>query len=259
MLLLALVLVWTGMSTAEASQPLETETARLLPRGVFRIEQTSEFQTSSEGTERAFPFAFTYGITDRTEILVEPVVGTSIRPKNGPGASGAGDLEITLTHRFIDETPSFPAFALAAEVKLPTARNDQIGTGKTDYTVYAIASKRIGRLDTHVNLGYTIVGEPAGISLNNILNYAWAEEYHATPRFDIVGEITGNTSATGGPEGGEGGGSAPAPPEVATSETAFMIGARYYVRHNLALAFGVAFDNNHTVLFRPGITYRFGK
>src|SRR5437764_6059945 len=78
-----------------ASQPLETETARPLPRGVFKIEATAEYQHASDGTEHGIPLVFEYGITDRTEIAVEPVFGTSIRPKSGPSASGAGDVEIT--------------------------------------------------------------------------------------------------------------------------------------------------------------------
>src|SRR5439155_23097953 len=78
---------------AFGSQPLETETARLLPRGVVKLECTGEYQTSSEGTERAVPFVVEYGITARTELMIEPVFGTRIAPKHTPVVSGPGDLE----------------------------------------------------------------------------------------------------------------------------------------------------------------------
>ena len=73
---------------AVASQPLETETARMLGPGILKLEGTMELQTSRDGRERAFPFVIEYGFTDRTEIAVEPVFGTKISPKGGAAASG---------------------------------------------------------------------------------------------------------------------------------------------------------------------------
>lgn len=244
--------------TAIASQPLETETARLLPAGVFKIEAAAEFQTSHEGTERAYPFVFEYGLTNKTEITIEPVLGTSIRPKVGTRANGIGDLEVTLTHLFLQESNNAPAFALAGEVKIPTARNRLIGTGKTDFTAWAIASKRLGRIDLHANLGYTIVGRPAGTSLSNIVDYALAEEFHVNPRWDVAGEVIGNTSSLG-ERGGERNAPVPGiPAEAAGSESSAMIGLRFKATPALVVSIGLSYDNNHAWLIRPGISWRFG-
>src|SRR6267378_711440 len=132
MRILTTLLLVLAASSLYASQPLETETARMLPPGVCKIELTGEYQTSHDGTERAIPLVFEYGLTSRTEITVEPVFATSIRPKAGTKASGFGDVEVTLTHLFLPEAGSAPALAVAGEIKLPTAGNRQIGTGKTD-------------------------------------------------------------------------------------------------------------------------------
>ncbi|HEV7572069.1 MAG TPA: transporter [Thermoanaerobaculia bacterium] len=246
-------------ATVYASQPLETETARLLPQGVFKIEMTGEFQRSHEGTERAFPLVFEYGLTPTWEIAVEPVFGTSIHPKTGPSASGMGDVEVTLTHLLLPEQGGMPAFAVAGEIKLPTARNRQIGTGKTDGTLWGIASKRLGRLDLHGNLGYTVVGKPSGTHLKNIVNYAFAEEFHLSPRYDIVGEFIGNTSSTGDRvEGTPAPVGTPIPSEAASGENSAMVGVRYHVNTKLVVSVGVTYDNNHALLIRPGITWRFG-
>jgi hypothetical protein len=245
-------------SSAMASQPLETETARLLHHGDVKIEATAEYQTSHEGTERAFPFVFEYGLSDRTELTVEPVFGTSIRPKHAPPASGAGDVEVTLTHLFKPESSSIPAFALAAELKLPTAKNEQIGTGKTDYTLWGIASKRFGRMDVHGNLGYTVVGKPTGTDLRNIVNYAVAEEFHLSPAVDIVAEVLGNTSSTG--ETVEGAPSpAPVPAEASAGESSIMAGLRWHHSPAITFALGVSYDNNHAFLIRPGLTWHLGR
>jgi len=256
---LSATLFLLAAGTAFASQPLETETARPLPQGVFKIELTGEFQTSHEGTERAFPFVFEYGLTPRTEIAVEPVLGTSINPKSGPSSSGFGDIEVTLTHLLLPEEGGMPAFAVAGEIKLPTAGNRKIGTGKTDGTLWAIASKRLGRLDVHGNLGYTVIGKPSGTHLKNIIDYAIAEEFHLSPQYDIVGEFLGNTSSTGETvEGAPAPSGPPIPAEAASGETSAMIGVRYHVNAKLFVSLGVSYDNNHALLIRPGITWRFG-
>ena len=259
MRILTASLLLVAASAVYASQPLETETARMLRQGIFKVEMAGEFQTSRDGTERALPLVFEYGLTPRTEITVEPVFLTSIRPKAGASANGIGDLEVTLTHLLIPETGGAPAFAMAGEVKLPTASNRQIGTGKTDLTLWGIASKRLGRLDVHANLGYTVIGKPAGTHLKNIVNYAIAEEFHVSPQFDFVGELIGNTSSTGERvEGAPAPRGSPLPTEATSGESAAMLGFRYHVRPTLFVSLGVSYDNNHALLVRPGVTWRFG-
>src|SRR5260221_9646082 len=79
-----------------SQQPLETETARLLKAKSLEFEGTFEFQTSSEGTEKSVPIALIYGISNKFEFMVEPVLYTSITPKSGTQAKGFGDIETTL-------------------------------------------------------------------------------------------------------------------------------------------------------------------
>lgn len=248
------MVILCALPTLLWAQPLETETARFLKAGGLKIENIFEYQTSAEGIEKAVPLAFEYGITDKLELLVEPVVTTSIRPKRGRGATGTGDLEATLGYHFLPESSSRPALAIAAELKIPTTKNSLIGTGKTDYTVMLIASKRAGRFDTHANLGYGILGKPAGIQLNNIFIFAAAEEFHVNKKFDLVGEILGNTSSLGGSENQA---ESAVTPEAAGGELIGMLGTRCYLRPSLFLSFGVTYDNNNAVLLRPGLTFKF--
>ena len=234
-----------------ATQPLETETARVLPSGALELETTFEYQTSSEGQELATPLALEYGVTDRLELLVEPVFYTAILPKTGAHAKGLGDVEVTATYLAIRESGAFPALAFAAEVKVPTARNKLIGTGSTDYTGYLIASKRFGAFDTHANLSYAIIGEPAGTTLNNVFGLALAAEWHLNPKLDLVGEFLTNTAAA--PEGSSE--QDPLNPEVAGAEMVGMLGTQYQIAPKVMLALGVTYDNNQAVLIRPGLTF----
>lgn len=246
--------------SAHAGQPLETETARLLPAGWLKVESTFEFQTSPDGKEYDLPFALEYGIADRLEVLIEPVFFTAIRPSSGKGATGLGDLEITLSYLLLAERDILPALAPAFEVKVPTATERLIGTKQTDYRFLLIASKRFGALDAHVNVGYTLVGSPEGTQLDDVFDYALAAEYALSPRVEVVAEVLGNTAAA--PESSSGEGAGPASqnavvPEAPGTEVTGLVGARYYLEPNFFLSLGVSYDNNNAFLVRPGVTFEF--
>lgn len=241
-----------GGSPASA-QILETETARPVGKGVFEIGSNFEYQVSSEGHEVALPFAVEYGFTDRLELLVEPVAYTAIRPKVGTRATGGGDLETTLTYLALRETRGAPAVAIAGEVKFPTTNNRLIGTGRTDYAGYLIGSKRFGRLDTHADIGYTIVGKPAGALLKNIWNFALGWERWLGSSSELYGEFLGNTAASRTAEANPPGTTTP---EAPSGEFVASLGLARYVLPSLRLSLGVSIDNNSAVLFRPGFTIR---
>jgi hypothetical protein len=248
--LAAALLACGTASAAAAGPPLETETARLPARGHGNLQFVFEYQSSPDGKESAVPLAAEYGITDRLEIAVEPVVYTSIRPRAGPRAHGFGDTEVTLTYLLSRETDGLPAFAVAGEVKFPTTRNPLIGTGGTDFRAVAIASKRFGRVDLHANLGYTFVGSHAGIHFGNVFDYALAAEYSVSPRLTLMTEVLGTVAS--GRETLAG----PAQ-EAASNSVTGLIGAEYRPNPWLGLAVGVTYDNNHAWLIRPVATIRF--
>jgi len=248
---LLVALATVGLPGAVAAQILETETTRLVPAGVLEVGSNFEYQRSGDGSETALPFAFTYGVTNRLELMVEPVVYTTIHPKTGPRATGVGDLEATLTYRLRTESRSVPSFAIASEVKFPTARNTLIGTGKTDFTSYLIASKRFERLDLHANIGYTLVGQPAGIALDNTLNGALGAIWRLSSWTELFGELLANTSSA---PGGQAENSTT--PEAAGGEVVGTVGIARQIGSNFHLAFGISYDNNGAVLLRPGFVWR---
>ena len=197
-----IVLVLVGGAARLEAQALETEDARTLPAGRVIVGYNLEYQTSSAGREIAIPFSGEIGLTNRLEFLIEPVPYTSIRPKAGPRATGAGDMEATLIGLVAQERGGRPAIALGAEVKFPTAHNTLVGTGKSDIACYLIMSKHVGaRWDTHFNADYTIQGKPAGASVGNLLSGAFAVQFHLTPATEVFSEVLANTTTgASGPE-----------------------------------------------------------
>ena len=245
-------LTWLALFLLPATtyaQTLETETARFHPAHYFQIASGFEHQFSKEGRESAVPVAFEYALANTWELLVEPVPYTAIRPKVGPRATGLGDLEVTLLHGLWTQASGRTAFAVAGEVKVPTAESQLIGTDKTDYTGYLIGSRRFGALDLHANLGYTFRGQPVGVRAPNLINFALGGTVPVGATAVVYGEILGNTAATGGPENA-------AVPEVAGNELSGTIGIGRQLGRNLFLSLGATYDNTHAVLLRPGFTFR---
>ena len=252
--ILAVALVGTAPRALWAGQPLETETARLLGRRHFDGEAGVERQASSSGTEFAVPFALAYGLANHTELLVEPVFYVAVRDKGLAGQSGLGDIETTITQRVWAESSVRPAIAVAGEVKVPTASNRRIGSGKADVTGYVVGSKQWGRWDTHANLGYTVVGHPQGVPVNNTFGFAVAEEYRLNGAITFLGEVFGSTAARSEQaDGGTMNGESALTPEIGGAEIVGALGIRYHAPRGLTYSLGVSVDNRGAVLIHPGI------
>ena len=248
---------------ARADPALETETARLPARGELLLGSVAEFQTSKEGDEIAVPVSIEYGLLDGLELLIEPVLFTSILPKHGGRARGLGDMEVTLTYLAFAETAALPAIAIAGEVKIATARNDLIGSGEHDATFYVAASKRFGKLDVHADVGYTFVGAPRGVRLDNTYSFAAAADYHLSDRSDVFAEVlyASASNPQGGAEGTKGGntnsaGAFALAEQSAEDEVVGTVGLRYHFNANVQLSTSLSYDNSNATLLRAGIQIR---
>ena len=239
---------------ANADLALETETARVLPRGKWEAGAAFEFQKARDGRELAFPAFVEVGLCNRLELLFEPTFYTAILPNEGNDATGIGDTEVTLTWLARGETRRIPAFALAGEIKFPTATQPQIGTGQADFSGYLIASKQIGKCDVHLNVGYTIAGQSSGATISNYWNFAAAVEYHLSPKFDLLAEILANTSSiTGTGTGGE----SVTNPEATGGEVVGTLGVRYHVNEHAAVFLDLLYDSQNAVGVRTGFSWKF--
>ena len=237
------------------AQVLETEDSRPLNPGQVEVGGALEYQTSKEGAETAVPLGLELGLSKRFTFLFEPVPFTSIHPKTGRRVAGFGDLEMTLFYQVIKETRKIPSISVSAEIKLPTAKDSLIGTGKTDFTPFLIASKTTGKFFTSLNLSYTFLGKPKGVIVSNLFNYAAGTVYELSAKGILFGEVYGNTSALGGVEVPEVPGNPQKNTEISGGETVASVGYGYFVNRNLLLSFSISYDNNHALLFRPGIVW----
>jgi Putative MetA-pathway of phenol degradation len=248
---IALVAVVSAIacSPAYADQPLETETARLPAQGHGSAHLGFEYATSSAGHTTLVPLILKYGITDRLQLTIEPVLFTSVNPKGAASTKGFGNTEILLTYLVAQESASMPALALGGEIKIPTTKKPDLGSGATDYRAFGIASKKFGNLDLTGVVGYTFVGSPKGSRLSNLFDYAIAAEYAVSEKTSIVAEVYGETATGSTIIGG-------IATETGTIVTG-MIGANYKPSSAISLSFGVNYNSENEVVFKPGVTFRF--
>lgn len=202
-LLAAFCLSAALITPLRADTVLETETAELGKRGEGLFSFSVQCERDKDGSTAQFTLTqIEYAITDRAEILIEPFFQEWDQPKGGKRFHGMGDLEITPSYMIILEKPYVPAVVLAFKLKVPTAKNRDIGTGKFDYLPYVIFGKTYGKWVFNVNLGYNFITSPSRVDqLKNQFIYDLSVEYKVTPKWSVFAEVFANSSPATGSKG----------------------------------------------------------
>ncbi len=186
-----------------ADTVLETETAELGRKGEGLFSFSVQFEKDKDGNTTQFTLTqLEYALSDRAEILIEPFFQEWDQPKGAKRFHGAGDLEITPSYMIVLEKPYIPAIVLAFKLKVPTARNRDIGTGKYDYLPYIIFGKTYGKWVFNVNIGYNFITSPSKDEhLNNQFIYDFSVERKITDKWSIFAEVFANSSPASGSRG----------------------------------------------------------
>jgi hypothetical protein len=99
-------------------------------------------------------------------------------------ATGLADLVVRTKYTLVNEDSK--GFALAADVRLPTGRReDLLGTGTTSLKVSGIGSIERGGTSAHANAGMSFGG------LTNEISYGGAVTVNASGRVSVIGELLG--------------------------------------------------------------------
>lgn len=186
-------------SLLHADLVLETETAQLGKQGEGLISAALQVERDTSGGLAYYTVnQFEIGLTDRSELLIEPFFYEWDKPAHGPAFSGVGDLEITPSYMAIMETPLIPAVLFACKFKVPTATNRDIGTGEFDYQPYVIIGKTFGPWILNGNLGYDFVTSPKNEPLKDQFIYDLSLERQLTEKLSVFVEVFGNTAPSAG-------------------------------------------------------------
>lgn len=226
---LGALLLLTGVARADTA--IETETAQIGERGEIGISNSFEMEEGPDGDAAGTLTQFEYGITDRSEILIEPFFQQWEFPDGMPSSHGFGDLELTPSYEFLLEKGWRPAMLAAFKLKVPTGTAPDFGTGKFDYYPYLIFGQHAAGFTFNANLGVDFITPTMGSGVDTQVVWDLEAERRVIPRLTLFGEVY--TDETG---------------------VAAVSGAAEYdlTKHVAAFVAG-SYDAEHTWILRPGI------
>jgi hypothetical protein len=117
----------------------------------------------------------------------------------GGSATGIGDVLLRTKYNFLRDHPRWPDLSGLLQVGLPTGdEDDLLGTGEASFRMLFIASRRIGWVTPHLNLGYEVWTGP---SERDKLRYTVGFDLRLHPRltfaFDTLGVYGPNVKEIG--------------------------------------------------------------
>ena len=228
-----------------ADTVLETETAQLGKKGEWLISESVQFERAKDGSRTTFTLMqYEVGLTDRCELLIEPFFQEWDKPKGEKRFHGMGDLEITPSYMIVVDDPKkwVPAILLAFKVKVPTAKNRNIGSGRVDYYPYVILGKTFGPWVLNANFGVDIIGHSKNDhDTQNQFIYDFSVERKITDKWSVFAEVFANSK--------------PAVGDVGTFAGA--IATEYKFTEHFEAFVSVGYDTDHLFNVRPGFNIEY--
>jgi len=179
-----------------AARPLSTDDAGAVEERHMEVETGFEYVKQTD-EENNLNLVLKYGVIKNFDLGIE-IPYKFINFSENDDVDGITDMLFTAKYNFLDEAENLPALALSYTVKTKTGdKNKGLSSGEVDYTLNGILTKEITKLTTHLNLGYTFVGESDEEKLDDIFSYGLAAAYPINDDLNIVAEIVGETTFDG--------------------------------------------------------------
>jgi hypothetical protein len=113
--------------------------------------------------------------------------------------SGLGDIVGSAGYRVVDSLLTGTQVVVSARVKFPTASAAQgLGTGRTDVGAAAAVRKRFESGWLYGEVGYLILGQPAGTDLRNAVTWSLGGGTRVASRLFLLASAFGNTAVLAG-------------------------------------------------------------
>ena len=214
---------------ASAHQPLTTQDAQPVPVHRIQFESGVHYLDYPGGNEAYhLEMEMNYGLIDNLDLGVE-IPFISYDAKHGEDADVVGDVVVKSKLLFLKGREGDPiSLTFQPFVKLPTADEKKYprSTGESDLGFVLIGTRNLHPVLAHLNVGYTLVNgtTPQGDEYDNVFGFKIALEYVEDPRYQVVGELAGETNRTPGED----------------DYFSLLVGGRYLWVKNVTLDAGVA-------------------
>ncbi len=173
--------------------PLATDNARTTPPNRTGLEMGYSIFQPQSGEQKQLLFTVKRGLSGNLEL------GTDL-PVSLSTPTGLQDVSLNLKFRLLQFSRS-EGLTLKFSTKLANGSPVMgTGSGLANYGIAAIMTKGFGLLTGHLNLGYTMVGVPAGAASANYSSYSAAlETIFFGEHGELFTEVAGNSSVTPAP------------------------------------------------------------
>lgn len=186
-------------------RPTVSDSAKIQKKGVLQIEAGGDFDfRAPEFRDRqTLPFAVYFAVSERLRLDFELDAADSQKNlPDGARETGIGDVQIGFKAIARGEPQKRLAVAFAYSVKLPTASAEkELGTGKVDHNLRLVLHRAVGKTDFIFNAAYLNNGRENADGRESGAQTVFTVERELTKKFDLVGEIYGNTIAERQPRG----------------------------------------------------------
>lgn len=135
-------------------RPSVSSPAQLPVPGQLEFELGGLHARSDDTRRSSLPYAFKLAFSKEWGVVIGGEAHVWARDDSGK-VQGVGDTTLVLKRAFLVDDAS--AFGVELGTKLPTA-NDNIGSGRADYTLNTIYSRDIGAVHMDANLNATRLG-----------------------------------------------------------------------------------------------------
>jgi hypothetical protein len=248
-LLMAFLLLCTGVSAAFASFPLVTDDTGTQGKGKSQLEFDGQRDSSnSDGvkqTNTEVTPLLSYGLADRVDLVIGAPYQFIRTRQSGETTKGRGFSDVSLDVKWRFYEKEWLSFAVKPGITLPAGNDDKgLGTGKVTYALVFITTADLKPWAFHVNFGYSR-NENTQNARTDIWDASLASEYQLMRNLKVVGNI--------GIERGDN--------RASSSNPAFLLGGLVYsLTEDVDVDGGYKYgltrsEADHTILV--GIAFRF--
>ncbi len=211
LLLLALVLFSSFIAAAQDNddyispvRPTVSDSAKIQKKGVLQIEAGGDFDFDAPDfrNRQSLPLGIYFAAGKRLRLDFEMDAAVSQKDETGVRETGVGDVHLGFKAIARDKPKERLAVAFAYSIKLPTASEEKnLGTGKIDHNLRLILNRTFGKTDYVFNAAYLNNGRTDSGKRDSGAQTVFTVERELSKKFDIIGEIYGNTIEESQPRG----------------------------------------------------------
>lgn len=185
-------------------RPTVSDSAQIQREGVLQIEYGGDFNFRSPEyrDQQTTPLGVYFAAGKRLRLDFEVDAVISQKDLTGMRETGIGDVNLGFNAIARDKPKERLAVAVAYSIKLPTASEEKgLGTGKIDHNLRLILHRAFGKTDYIFNAAYLNNGREDSNRRDSGAQTDFTVEHELSKKFDIAGEIYGNTIKENQPRG----------------------------------------------------------